>query len=63
MTTKYFQNLVLGSAHEIHVMHSKTRQVGGHKSPFGTIVVVFKPGHRDRIENGLCPIYWERTAA
>lgn len=61
MCTKYFQELVIGSAHEIYVMRSKTSHVGrAEPSPFGTIIVVFKPGHKDRIENGLCPIYWER---
>ena len=63
MTTKYFQELVLGVAHELHVMRSKTSHVGSEDepNPFGTVVVVYKPGHHDRIENGLCPIYWERT--
>lgn len=60
LTTKYFQELVLGSAHELHVMRSKTTHVGSTEpNPFGTVVVVFKPGHKDRIENGLCPVYWE----
>lgn len=60
LCTKYFQELVIGSAHELHVMRSHTSHVG-HKdhNPFGTVIVVFKPGHKDRIENGLCPIYWE----
>lgn len=62
MCTKYFQELVIGSAHELHVMHSKTSHQGEEDSnPFGTVIVVFKPGHKDRIENGLCPIYWERA--
>lgn len=61
MTTKYFQELVLGSAHELYVMRSKTTHVGvAEPNPFGTVVVIYKPGHADRIENGLCPIYWER---
>lgn len=60
MTTKYWQELVLGHAHELHVMRSKVQHVAAPQPcPFGTVVVVFKPGHRDRIENGLCPIYWE----
>lgn len=63
IATKYFQELVLGHAHEIHVMRSKIRHVGADSScPYGTMIVVFKPGHKDRIENGLCPIYWERAA-
>jgi hypothetical protein len=62
LTTKYFQELVLGSAHELHVMRSKTTHVGKKEpNPFGTVIVVYKPGHKDRIENGLCPVYWERT--
>lgn len=63
ISTKYFQDLVLGHAHEIHVMRSKIRHVGADAScPYGTMIVVFKSGHKDRIENGLCPIYWERAA-
>jgi hypothetical protein len=63
MATKYFQELVLGHAHEIHVMRSKVQHVGAeHACPFSTVIVVFKPGHKDRIENGLCQIYWERAA-
>lgn len=62
MTTRYWQELVLGQAHELHVMRSKVQHVeAAEPCPFGTVVVVFKPGHQDRIENGLCPIYWERT--
>ncbi len=61
MTTKYFQELVLGSAHELHIMRSKIRHIeAAADCPYGTVIVVFKPGHKDRIENGLCPIYWER---
>lgn len=61
LCTKYFQDLVLGHAHEVHVMRTKIRHVDAPEStPYGTIIVVFKPGHKDRIENGLCPIYWER---
>lgn len=62
LSTKYFQELCLGHAHEIHVMRSKVRHVGAEQPcPYGTMIVVFKPGHKDRIENGLCPIYWERA--
>lgn len=62
MATKYFQELVLGHGHEIHVMRSKIRHVGAESTcPWSTMIVVFKPGHKDRIENGLCPIYWERA--
>jgi hypothetical protein len=62
LCTRYFQELVLGSAHELHIMHSKIRHVEAQAHcPFGTAIVVFKPGHSDRIENGLCPIYWERA--
>ena len=60
MATKYWRELVLGSAHELHVMRSHIRHVGAASHcPYGTVIVVFKPGHKDRIENGLCPIYWE----
>lgn len=60
MCTKYFREIVIGSAHELHVMRSKTTHIGADQpNPFGTIIVVFKPGHKDRIENGLCPVYWE----
>lgn len=63
MATKYFRTLVLGHAHEIHVMFSKVQHVdAAQPCPFSTIIVVFKPGHHDRIENGLCTIYWERAA-
>lgn len=62
--TKYFQELVLGHGHEIHVMRTKIRHVDAvDDCPYSTMIVVFKPGHKDRIENGLCPIYWERAAA
>jgi hypothetical protein len=61
LATKYFQELALGQAHEIHVMRSKVQHVDADQPcPFATMIVVFKPGHKDRIENGLCPIYWER---
>lgn len=60
MATLYWRQLVLGSAHELHVMRSHIRHVEAATScPYGTVIVVFKPGHKDRIENGLCPIYWE----
>jgi hypothetical protein len=62
MTTLYWQELVLGSAHELHIMRSKVQHVeAAQPCPYGTVVVLFKAGHKDRIENGLCPIYWERN--
>lgn len=58
--TRYFQKIALGHAHELHIMHSKIRHVGATQGcPFSTAIVVFKPGHKDRIESGLCPIFWE----
>lgn len=63
LATKYFTTIALGSAHEIHIMRSKVRHVGAESTcPWATVIVVFKPGHKDRIENGLCTIYWEKAA-
>lgn len=60
MVTNYWQELVMGQAHELHIMRSHVQHVeADHACPFGTVIVVFKPGHKDRIENGLCPVYWE----
>jgi hypothetical protein len=63
LATRYFQELALNSAHELYIMHSKIRHVNATTDcPFSTCIVVFRPGHHDRIENGLCPIYWEPIA-
>lgn len=58
--TRYFRELVLGSAHELHFMYTNVQHIDADQPcPYNTCIVVFKPGHADRVENGLCCVYWE----
>ena len=49
--TKWFQDWVLPSAHEIRFVKGRVKFVGAPSScPFPSVVVVFRPGERDRLE-------------
>lgn len=49
--TKWFQSWVLPYAHEIRFVRGRVKFVGAPSScPFPSVVVVFRPGVRDRLE-------------